>query len=154
DRFRFDLSILDDTTGSPTNRSLLSTRIAGFACPSDPHEDTFEIEPESGGAPLATLAVANYVGLFGFEYVGPLPHADDHGDLHVCEELAPGQQCAGDGILFHNSKVTIGHITDGTSNTIMVGERASRVLPNVEPFYSTWSGAIPGGHEALERILG
>ena len=144
----------DDATGAPTNRSLLASKMTVFECPSDPHPDTFEIEPEGGGSPIATLAVANYVGLFGFEYVGPLPHPGDHRDLHVCEELAPGQQCAGDGVLFHNSKVTLGHITDGTSNTIMVGERQSQRKPPLPVFYSTWPGAVPGGEEAFARVLG
>jgi prepilin-type N-terminal cleavage/methylation domain-containing protein len=153
-QFRFPLSIIDDTTASPTNKRLLATKLPVFVCPSDPHPDTWEIEPEGGGTPIATLATANYVGLFGFQYVGPLPDPNDDRDLHVCEELGPGQQCAGDGIMFHNSKVTIGHITDGTSNTIMVGERASSVLPGSDPFYSTWSGVIPEGEEAFARILG
>ncbi|MGC1275404.1 MAG: DUF1559 domain-containing protein [Planctomycetaceae bacterium] len=154
DQFHFERSIVDDVVGPPTNKSLLATKLTVFECPSDSHPDTFDIEPEGGGAPIATLAVSNYVGLFGFEYVGALPDPSHDRDLHVCEELAPGQQCSGDGVLFHNSKVTLGHITDGTSNTIMVGERASQVLPNVEPFYSTWVGVVPEGDEALERILG
>ncbi|MDQ3331057.1 MAG: DUF1559 domain-containing protein, partial [Planctomycetota bacterium] len=88
-QFRFPLSIVDDVVGPPTNKSLLATKIPVFECPSDPHENTWEIEPEGGGAPIATLGVANYVGLFGFQYVGPLPDPGDGRDLHVCEELGP-----------------------------------------------------------------
>jgi len=154
DQFRFPLSIIDDTTGTPTNKALLATKLSVFECPSDPHENTWEIEPEGGGTPIATLATANYVGLFGYQYVGALPDPDDDRDLHVCEELSPGQQCAGDGVFFQNSRITLGHITDGTSNTIMVGERASQVNANAPPFYSTWSGVIPEGEEAFARILG
>lgn len=153
-QFDFRRSLIDDTTGPPSNRALLALKLPVFECPSDDHPNTWEIEPEGGGSPIATLGIANYVGLFGFQYVGPLPHADDGRDMHVCEELNPGQQCIGDGILFHNSKVTIGQITDGTSNTIMVGERASRVGVATEPFYSTWTGVIPEGEEAFARILG
>jgi len=153
-QFDFRYSIIDSTSSVPGNFTLLPTRLAVFQCPSDPHPEEWEIEPEGGGAAIASLGIANYVGLFGYQYVGPLPDADDERDLHVCEELAPGQQCVGDGILFHNSKITIGHITDGTSNTIMVGERASQVGAAAEPFYSTWTGVIPEGEEAFARILG
>jgi prepilin-type N-terminal cleavage/methylation domain-containing protein/prepilin-type processing-associated H-X9-DG protein len=46
----------------------------------------------------------------------------------------------GNGILYRNSTVKIGQITDGTSNTILVEERA---FANVE---GVWAGAIPNGY--------
>src|SRR5207244_5952392 len=38
-----------------------------------------------------------------------------------------------------NSKIAIGSVTDGLSNTIAVGERSSNHAP------STWTGAVAGG---------
>jgi prepilin-type N-terminal cleavage/methylation domain-containing protein/prepilin-type processing-associated H-X9-DG protein len=46
---------------------------------------------------------------------------------------------AGNGIFYRNSHTRIGDITDGTSNTILIGERA---WSNAN---GTWSGAISGG---------
>ena len=154
DRFHFNQSIIDAAIGSPTNHSLISSVLPAFLCPSDPLSTAWEMEPEGGGDPIAMLAPSNYVGLFGHQYVGPLPSGETHRDLHACEELAPGQQCVGDGILFHNSRVTIGQISDGTSSTIMIGERASHPHRDEPPFPSTWTGIIPGGEETLERLVG
>ena len=156
DRLDFRLPLTDDSTGPPSNLSLIATKLPAFECPSDPHPDMWEIEPEGGGTPLATLATANYVGLFGMKAVG-IPPADPdepYADLDACEGLPAGVQCRGDGVFFHNSRVNLGQVTDGTSNTIMVGERASQVLPGSDPFYSTWAGVVPEGEEAFARVLG
>jgi prepilin-type processing-associated H-X9-DG protein len=45
----------------------------------------------------------------------------------------------GAGVFFRNSKIKIASIIDGTSNTIIAGERSSNHSP------STWTGAVPGG---------
>jgi prepilin-type processing-associated H-X9-DG protein len=86
------------------------------------------------------------VGLFGVRQ-------ENGDDIDECEGQPAGFQCRGDGLLYHNSKVTLGQITDGTSNTVMVGERASQVRQN-SPVYSTWAGLVPGGEEATARFIG
>jgi prepilin-type processing-associated H-X9-DG protein len=45
----------------------------------------------------------------------------------------------GNGVLFRNSKVRIADITDGTSNTFMIGERASLFTQ------TPWAGVMTGG---------
>ena len=130
----------------PANATFLDTRLPVFRCPSDPQPDTFEIEEEGvPGNILAILPIANYIGVFGTE------------ELDGCEN-PPGTapvnddgQCEGDGILYHNSRIRIGEIMDGTSNTIMIGER----LTNVDDgWYSTWAGMVSEGEEAFQRVLG
>ena len=46
---------------------------------------------------------------------------------------------AGAGLFYRNSRNSIANVTDGTSNTIIVGERCAAHSP------STWTGAVPGG---------
>jgi prepilin-type N-terminal cleavage/methylation domain-containing protein/prepilin-type processing-associated H-X9-DG protein len=64
-----------------------------------------------------------------------------------------------DGIFYHNSSVTIGGISDGTSNTIAFGER-NRVDPNFDAIYganyleSTVSGWAWANVNSVEDYLG
>jgi len=110
--------------------------LESFFCHSDSNPAaTFTLNRQDGTA-LAKLAKSNYVAMFGTI------------ELEECEDLPPGQQCHGDGVFFHNSRITFGAITDGLSNTILVGERSSKLD------FSTWVGAVPGGEEAIARVVG
>jgi prepilin-type N-terminal cleavage/methylation domain-containing protein len=145
DQFDFRLSIIDPG-GAPSNVSLLKQPLPVYVCASDPKPEAWSIEQEgSPGTVLAELATSNYVGLFGTV------------EIDGCEN-PPGTppvtsrgQCVGDGVFYHNSRVKFRDIPDGTSSTIIVGERATR---SEVAFYSTWSGFIPEGEEAAARILG
>ncbi len=107
-----------------------------FYCPSDVSaERTFMLDKETGGA-LVQLSKSNYVGMFGTE------------EVEDCEGLGPGHQCTGDGVFFHNSQLTFGAVTDGLSNTILIGERSSKLG------FSTWVGSVSGGEEAMVRVVG
>lgn len=102
--------------GDPVNAAFRIGEIPSYLCPSDPKPQFFDLKEEGGSRVLARLPVSNYIGVFGT------------GDLHGCENspgdapVSPSGQCMGDGIFFHNSKVRIPDVTDGTSNTMMVGE--------------------------------
>ena len=93
-----------------------------FLCPSDSPGLTWTAKKyDLSGNPVATVcdvASANYVGVFGTS--------------------EPGVDV--DGTFFRNSKVRIGDITDGTSNTIIVGERAVKLGP------ATWVGSVTGAN--------
>jgi prepilin-type N-terminal cleavage/methylation domain-containing protein/prepilin-type processing-associated H-X9-DG protein len=90
-----------------------------FLCPSDTEIGTFT----TAGVPV-TVAHANYVGVFGTNEIEDNPSA-------------------GNGTFFRNSKVKFGDITDGLSNTYVVGERSSDIA------LATWTGAIPGAEVPL-----
>ncbi len=142
-QLNFSNSIVD-----PVNLPQLAQGLAVFRCPSDPQPETWEIEEEaSPGTVIAELATANYVAVFGSG-----PSQPGGLDLHDCEGLTG--QCRGNGIFFHNSRIGLRDITDGSSTTIIVGERMTRPLNSNVNLFSTWSGAIPEGAEAFSRILG
>ncbi|MBL8888882.1 MAG: DUF1559 domain-containing protein [Planctomycetaceae bacterium] len=80
-------------------------------------------------APLPEIGKSNYLGVFGTIEIRPA----------VIES---------DGMFFRNSRVRIAQVTDGTSNTLFVGERTSDLG------ISTWSGVMLEVPEPIARILG
>jgi len=77
------------------------------------------------------VAAANYVANFG--------------NNHEAIEDNPS---LGNGVFYRNSKTRFGDITDGTSNTLFVGERS------VKTGRATWTGAVTGADEAPALCLG
>jgi prepilin-type processing-associated H-X9-DG protein len=62
-------------------------------------------------------------------------------------------QLAQDGVLYPNSRVSFKMITDGASNTLLVGERP----PSVDDVYGWWfagSGCAPMNFGATDVVLG
>lgn len=136
---------LKESVTASVNTTARTSLLAVFRCPSDSISDPiWQIDLEAGKTnpdlPVP-MPVANYVGCFGSS------------DLHDCEDDPPGTQCVGDGILYHNSSVRIESIKDGSSTTMIVGERKTDEDQNPK-WISTWIGAAPGGVEAVARVLG
>ncbi|HJZ89621.1 MAG TPA: DUF1559 domain-containing protein [Gemmataceae bacterium] len=125
----------------PFNKPARMTSLSVFLCPSDPGQKIFTVnllgdtEPylnpllDSLGQPVE-VAHANYVGMFGLPEVTP-----DPGYLNPDPERGLRVR----GMLYRNSRVRIADVTDGTSNTLIVGERSSNLA------YATWTGAATGG---------
>jgi len=133
---QFDFKLMIDDPANEARRAY----VPAFRSANDVGPNQWKIEDEGApGSVLATLPTSNYVGNFGT------------GALEDCHTLPPGAQCIGDGVFYHNSKVRLADLLDGSSNTFIVGERRSDAELG---WHSTWVGSIPNGDEHLARILG
>jgi prepilin-type N-terminal cleavage/methylation domain-containing protein len=105
---------------SPSGGQLVQTRLSVFRCPSDMAPN---LNPNRG-----YHATASYIGVSGSGYES-------------------GAALNQNGCLFQNSAIRIGDITDGTSNTAMVGERAFGLLNGVDYVGAIWSGCYLQGKD-------
>ena len=93
--------------------NLFQTRFAVYRCPEDPSPDNNSQRGEFG--------TMNYSGNFG-------PVAPPRWMANGLTEFWPGQAptlTETNGLAFLNSRVAVRDILDGTSNTILVGERSA-----------------------------
>jgi prepilin-type N-terminal cleavage/methylation domain-containing protein len=99
----------------------------------DDHEHEHEHEPgenvDNVPEHLFAIAKSNYVGVYGT--------SDIHEDLYK-----------GDGLFYGNSRHRFRDILDGLSQTLMVGERNSRLGGSV------WHGVIHDASEPAARVVG
>ncbi len=102
------------------NQTALESRISTFLCPSSRDDGSatsgFIIQPIVG---LEKLAPGQYVGSAGNLYTGK----------GLSDRLNQG-----DGLFFVDSRVAIRDVTDGTSSTLLIGERSRNVAD------ATWVG--------------
>ncbi|MBI1914999.1 MAG: DUF1559 domain-containing protein [Planctomycetes bacterium] len=91
-----------------------------YLCPADVYQQGSFIVPDAFGNPLVAAAPCSYAACCG-------------GD--ESEPTDPG----GRGVFYRNSRTPVSDIPDGSSNTILIGERS---WANAN---GTWAGAVPGG---------
>ncbi len=135
----FRSAILD-----PSNLPLTTEVVDTYLCPSDPAPEILNFvtevaEPVGSGSgnrnnsssvgDEVLLARSNYSGVFG--------------NIEAAED-----PFRGDGIFFGNSRIGFRNIRDGSSNTMLIGERRNDIGA------VTWVGVIDGIDEPFARVVG
>ena len=125
--------------GLGSNMQVSQTQLTIYQCPSDPYQQNFTVWPTN-----VVVAHGNYIGCNGWvECFGNaggnyIPSSDGGGAEDGDTGVSP-TGLGGDGLFYRNSKNRIANITDGLSNTVIVGERCAAHSP------ATWTGAVTGG---------
>jgi prepilin-type N-terminal cleavage/methylation domain-containing protein/prepilin-type processing-associated H-X9-DG protein len=108
---------LNQDIAAPANAGVRERPLPLLLCPSDTAPPTFVVSDEAG-APLTAVAFANYVAVGGTFEVSGFPDT-------------------GTGTFYRNSRTRVADVSDGTSNTLFVTERAQKRSPQ-----TTWVGAV------------
>jgi prepilin-type N-terminal cleavage/methylation domain-containing protein/prepilin-type processing-associated H-X9-DG protein len=109
----------DQPVESAANAVAVQKLVSVYLCPSDQTPPGPFTVADGFGAPLAQMAPSSYAGCVG----------NDQDDVFAA---------TGQGVLYRNSQIRFLQITDGLSQTIMVGDRAWAFSPGV------WAG-VPNG---------
>jgi prepilin-type N-terminal cleavage/methylation domain-containing protein/prepilin-type processing-associated H-X9-DG protein len=115
--------------------AVRTANVPFLRCPSDPRQEPIanaEFIHKGTPNPLAgDLARSNYVACYG-----NTPFLGEDPAVLTTHLVVDG--ISGRGMFYRNSKVRIGDIADGLSNSFMVGERSAANS------MATWVGVIPG----------
>src|SRR4051812_23788273 len=113
------------------NAQLVSTRLPVFECPSVPEDGRIDgdlqywtqMYPDWKSSQVA--APTDYSPIIQVE-TKLVQFTDAGGQSVVDQDLSPTQKLDRTGMLLRNSVSTLRHVTDGTSNTILLAESAGR----------------------------
>jgi prepilin-type N-terminal cleavage/methylation domain-containing protein len=105
---------------SPTMLAQRTRLLSLYTCPSDRSTGVFMVKTDMN-ADLATAASNSYAACFGFG------------------GLINTQPDVSNGVFYRNSHVSFRDITDGTSTTLAIGERAALLAQ------TPWAGVMSGG---------
>ena len=139
--------VMGRIVADPVARLLFQTKLSGFRCPSDTGPDLNDAPSEShfrygltnaasdwyidgaAAGPRVPIATSNYVAMHH----------------HRAHELANGVHVFTGGF-GQQSKTKMADITDGTTNTLCLGERGYRVS-NVMMHAAVWGGCASAWHD-------
>lgn len=125
----YDAANFDLPISAPDQKTVIGTNLAAFVCPSSPGAgpvSTGYLNMNLSGA--ETMAAANYVASAGSLDLSRFSRSGGRANIR---DIAQG-----DGVFFLNSKVSPSDVTDGASQTLMVGERSRNVAD------ATWVGVF------------
>jgi prepilin-type N-terminal cleavage/methylation domain-containing protein/prepilin-type processing-associated H-X9-DG protein len=110
---------------APQNTTAAQSILATYLCPSDPLPGgPYQVTDANGNA-LALVAPSSYAACVGNDFADSTTGLNNDG--------------IGNGVLYRNSRVRLAEITDGASQTIVVGERAWTINKG------TWVGVVTNG---------
>lgn len=123
--FRLRFTGSSNVPGDLPNRTLFALNLAKFQCPSDPNSQS-------------NVNNSNYLGVQGGG--PPVPNAG----CAPCFTQAGQRVFFQSGIIYANSRVKFANITDGTTNTFMIGESRYMPTPNMrtDGFHAGWASSL------------
>jgi prepilin-type N-terminal cleavage/methylation domain-containing protein/prepilin-type processing-associated H-X9-DG protein len=126
------------TVARPSMNPLTQTKLSIYRCPSDTGPDLNSFRLGSGATPDpdGPFAMSNYRAICGTDNAGPLPPCLTGSGFFI-----PNQDRGG--VMWQNSKVQFEAVTDGTSNTVVIGEcifDANPPSPKPPKWAAIWAG--------------
>ncbi len=123
--FRRRFTGSSNVPGDLPNRTLFARNLSKFQCPSDPNSQS-------------NVNNSNYLGVQGGGT--PVPNAGSA----PCFTQAGQRVFFQNGIIYTNSRIKFASITDGTTNTFMIGESRYMPTPNMrtDGFHAGWASSL------------
>jgi prepilin-type N-terminal cleavage/methylation domain-containing protein/prepilin-type processing-associated H-X9-DG protein len=117
----------------PDNNTCSTTLVNSYLCPSDSGPSVVPVlaDPSDPASTVDSVARGNYVGMFGLGEICAASGAQSKPNI--------GSNGIAAGIFYRNSRTDVAAITDGTSQTIAIGERSHNLS------YVTWTARSING---------